>query len=288
MPGIEFRSAASLSSDAMAALFTRGYEGYLTPVQVGATEFDNMVLTSDLDLDASCVGFENGIAVTFALLGVRGPRGWVGGMGVVPEARGQGHGRSAMERLIAAARQRGITALDLEVLENNLHAARIYEALGFRDRRWLDVWVRDPGALAPAGHAPPRDATSGPNELPVEECLARHQAFHTARLPWQRELASLRHWAPRLSALGVRGARGLSGWVLYRSPGERLNIADLAAAPGEPIERVANALAGLIAARPSCTTMLVNLPEDDAFSGTMRGLGAEVRLRQREMTLALD
>lgn len=272
----------------MAALFTRGYEGYLTPVSVGAAEFDNMVLTSDLDLEASCVGFENGFEVAFALLGVRGTRGWVGGMGVIPEARGRQHGRLVMEKLIAAARQRGIAVLDLEVLEHNLHAARIYEALGFRDRRWLDVWVRDPGALATASDVSRAAATDGPMELPVEDCLARHEAFHSSRLPWQRELASLRHWAPRLSAVGVRGARGLSGWVLYRDPGERLNIADLAAAPGESIERVVNALAGLIAARPASTTMLVNLPDDDAFSGAMRGLGAQIRLRQREMTLALD
>jgi GNAT superfamily N-acetyltransferase len=286
MSGLEFHPAASYSSAELAALFTRGYEGYRTPVSVGAADFENMVLTSDLDLDASCVGIENGVAVTFALLGVRGRRGWVGGMGVIPEARGRGHGRRAMERIIAAARGRAIAELDLEVLEHNLHAARIYEALGFRDRRWLDVWVRDPGALdvpeITAGASAP-----AATELSVEACLELHPAFHRSRAPWQRDVQSLRHWAPRLAAAGFQDGRGISGFVLYRATLDRLNLADLAVAPGGDIEPIASTLARLIAARPACTTMLVNLPGDDAFVDLLRDLGAQIRLRQREMTLAL-
>ena len=285
MSDLEFRPAASLSSSDLAALFTRGYEGYLTPVSVGAADFENMVLTNDLDLDASCVGVQNGSPVTFALLGARGPRGWVGGMGVIPEARGRGHGRAVMERIIAAARAGAIADLDLEVLEHNRHAARIYEALGFRDHRWVDVWVRDPGALA---RLPGDPAAGGATTLAVDACLELHAAYHHTRSPWQRDLQSLRHWAPRLSAVGVRDAGRIAGFVLYRATDDRLNLADLAIAPGADIAPVAGALADLIAARPGCTTMLVNLPSDDPFAVVLRELGAQIRLRQREMTLALD
>jgi len=285
MNELEFRPAASLSSSELAALFTRGYQRYLTPVSVDATDFENMVLTSDLDLEASCVGFEKRLPVTFALLGVRGAHGWVGGMGVIPEARGRGYGRAAMMRILAAARALAIAELDLEVLEHNLPAARIYQALGFRDRRWVDVWVRNPGVLVwRSGGA----AAGGATELPVDACLELHTAFQPIRSPWQRDLPSLRHWAPRLSAVGVRDARGIAGFVLYRATEDRLSLADLAVAPGADIAPLASALAELIAARPACTTMLVNLPTDSAFAHALREVGAQVRLRQREMTLALD
>ena len=286
MPAPEFRSARERTSQELAALFTRGYEGYLTPVSIGADEFENMVATNDLDLGASRIACENGQAVAFALLGVRGTRGWVGGMGVIPEARGRSLGRLAMESVIASAREHGVSELDLEVLEHNTYAARIYETLGFRDRRWLDVWVRKPGALA-AAPATPGAAPEAVVELGLEECLEAHRRCHSARPPWQRDLESLRNWGTRLSAVGLRGARGVRGWVIYREAANRLNLADLAAAPGESVRPIGAALAALIGARPSATTMLVNLPADDAFASVLRELGATVELRQREMTLAL-
>jgi hypothetical protein len=224
--------------------------------------------------------------VAFALLGVRGRRGWVGGMGVAPEWRGRGLGHRIMERLIAAAREAGIADLDLEVLEQNSYAARIYEALGFRDLRRLDVWVRDPAPLEP-GVLTHDSSGDAPAELAVAECLDLHARYHATRRPWQRDLDSLRHWSPRLSAAGARDARGVLGWVMYRVNANRLNIADLGLRPGEDPMPVTRALAALIARHPGSTTMLVNLPQGDPLAASIEVVGASVRLRQREMSLRL-
>jgi len=191
-----------------------------------------------------------------------------------------------MERLIASAREAGIAELDLEVLEQNSHAARIYEALGFRDVRKLDVWVREPAPLAPDGL--PKGGPGGPPaELAVADCLELHARYHASRRPWQRDLDSLRHWSPRLSAAGERDARGVLGWVIYRLNANRLNLADLAVRPGESVLPVTRALARLIARHPDTTTMLVNLPEGDPLAASIAAVGASVRLRQREMSLRL-
>lgn len=285
MSALSFRPASEYSSTELAELFTRGYEGYAVPVALSAADFENMVITNDLDLAASCVAVERGAPVAFALLGVRGAHGWVGGMGVVAAERGRGYGRQAMEQVMAAARERGVRELDLEVLEQNQHAASIYQALGFRDRRWLDVWAREPGAL-PERSAPASGAAV-PEEIPLTGCLELHGQFHAVRSPWQRDLESLRHWGARLSALGVRDARGVRGWVIYRAAETRIGIADLAAASSHDIQPVAAALASLIAARPGASMMLINLPPDDAFAPELDALGAIVKMRQREMTIAL-
>lgn len=286
MADIEFAPAAERSSADLAALFTRGYDGYFTPVTLNAAEFENMVRASDLDLAASRLVLVDGVPVAFALLGVRGAHGWVGGMGVVPEWRGRGLGRRIMERLIAAAREAGIADLDLEVLEQNAHAARIYEALGFRDLRKLDVWVRDPAPLA-AGAPAAGEHGGAPTVLAVADCLELHPRYHATRRPWQRDLDSLRHWSPRLSAAGVRDARGVAGWVIYRLNANRLNLADLAVRPRESVLPVTRALAALIERHPGATTMLVNLPEGDPLAASIQAVGATVRLRQREMSLRL-
>lgn len=59
-------------------------------------------------------------------------RAEIGRFVVAPEAAGQGKMRRAIEALLVFARDMlGLSTAYLEVLESNLHAARIYEKLGF-------------------------------------------------------------------------------------------------------------------------------------------------------------
>jgi ribosomal protein S18 acetylase RimI-like enzyme len=281
-PTLSFHPASRLGDEALAALFTAGYAGYYTPVTVDAAAFRAMVTTGDLDLGASRVGTVAGEPVAFALLGVRGTRGWIGGMGVVGAQRGHGYGCAAMEAVLESGRARGLERVDLEVLEQNTPAFRIYEALGFRERRLFDVLVREPAPLPPGP-----TATPALEALTIRECLALHPAFHPARPPWQRDLPSLEHWAARLEAVGMRDATGIACWVLYRRDGMRLNLADLALAQGRPKGWLEAVLRSLIGAQADSTLMLVNIPADDPSGEILRALGATVKFRQREMTLAL-
>ena len=65
-------------------------------------------------------------------------------VGVVPEARGRGHGRELMHRAVAEARGDGVARLTLSVDVRNRRAWRLYRALGFEahDRRevFLAIW----------------------------------------------------------------------------------------------------------------------------------------------------
>ena len=50
---------------------------------------------------------------------------------VVPDRRGEGHGRALMEAAIAAARERGATTMELGTATNDRAARGLYESLGF-------------------------------------------------------------------------------------------------------------------------------------------------------------
>ena len=50
----------------------------------------------DFDLDASRVALRDGRQIGLVNLGVRGPDGWIGGMGVVPDERRRGVGEQLM------------------------------------------------------------------------------------------------------------------------------------------------------------------------------------------------
>lgn len=147
----------------LAELFTRGYEGYFVPMHFDEPTLRYMVETWDIDLSKSRVAPGAGLAN----LGVRGDRGWIGGIAVVPEQRGNGIGRALMEAVLELAPP---TVL-LEVIEANEPAIRLYETLGFERTRVLEVW-RVEAPLAPA------------------ETVAQSTLGQTG-LPWQREDASL-------------------------------------------------------------------------------------------------
>jgi ribosomal protein S18 acetylase RimI-like enzyme len=276
------RPAAEFTAAELATLFSAGYEGYYTPVALDAAAFSEMAAVSDFDLAASPVALVDGAPVAFALLGRRGSRGWIGGMGVIAPARGRGLGRLVMRAALDAARDAHLAEVDLEVLQQNEHAIPLYLELGFRDRRMLDVWVREPADLAAPAITP-----AATFALPVAACLARFEAAHAVPSPWQRDIASLSHWAPRLAALGVGSAAAPVAWVLYRVAGPRLNVADAVALQGAPAGSIESLLRELIVANPASTLTLVNLPADDPAAGALRALGAAVRYRQREMTLPL-
>jgi GNAT superfamily N-acetyltransferase len=147
----------------LAELFTRGDEGYFVPMHFDERTLRYMVDAWDIDLSRSRVAPDAGLCN----LAIRGDRGWIGGIAVVPEQRRHGVGRALMEAVIELAPPTVV----LEVIEANEPAIKLYEALGFEKTRVLEVW-RVEAPLVPAAKA--------------EQSLLGQSG-----LPWQREDASL-------------------------------------------------------------------------------------------------
>ena len=147
----------------LAELFTRGYEGYFVPMHVDEPTLRSMVDMWDIDLSKSRVAPDAGLAN----LAIRGDRGWIGGIAVLPGERRNGVGRALMEAVLELAPP---TVL-LEVIEANEPAIKLYESLGFEKTRVLEVWRVE---------AP---------EVPAESVAP--STLGQTGLPWQREDASL-------------------------------------------------------------------------------------------------
>ena len=153
--------ASDLGLSELAELFTRAYAGYEVPMHVDAGSIAFMHEAFDLEPGRSWVAWREGRPVGLAMLGVRGRCGWVGGMGVAAEARRQGVGEELMRALLDSARVAGVRRVQLEVLERNAGARALYEKLGFRTFRKLDVflWEQPPPGGGPRAEAcAPRDA----------------------------------------------------------------------------------------------------------------------------------
>lgn len=247
--------ASELPVAELAELFTAGYEGYFAPMRVDEAALASMIDAWDIDLGRSRVALEGDERLGIANLAVRGDRSWIGGIGVVPEARRRGIARALMEAVLAEAPP----VVTLEVIEQNEPAIGLYRSLGFEHARFLEVWSLA-GDAAPAAEV----RTVEPRPLGQEG------------LPWQRQDRSLGNGFECLETDG--------GAAVLRVSGARVSMLQLQADGEAPARRL------LQAARARGESLhYVNVPEGDVASAALAALGGVLDLRQHEMicTIAL-
>jgi len=260
--GLDIRSARSLSPGERAELFNAAYEGYLIPFHLDERQLASMDDTFDLDLDASRIAYRDGTTVGLGNLGVRGEDAWIGGVGVVPAERRSGVGEALMRALHEQARERGVRRVWLEVIVENTGAFALYEKLGYRTFREVEVWSLP---LSVSEQSEAEDAS-------VEDAHARIGEVRRARDPWQRADETLAHYSD------ARGVVTNAGAAVYRQPGEHVQLVQIAGEP-EPLLRALRALGPV---------SVLNLPQDDPAAPVLRALGGSVVVRQHEMLFELE
>ena len=261
---VESRSAATLTDDQLAELFTASYAGYLVPLAITPEALRFMTSAYDLDREASLVAVRNDEHVGLVNLGLRGRDAWIGGLGVVPSERRRGVGRLLMEVVHEQARARGVERIWLEVIVENTEAVALYEQLGYEHVRELEVWSL-PGAKGE------------PAECPAAEAHAWIRDHRNEREPWQRADDSLEFDEQMLGVLVEDAA------AVVRVSGNRVSVVQVAG-------RTSAALRELLAGARSLggTLGILNLPEGHPAGAVLRELGGGIDVRQHEMVLALS
>ena len=276
---IALTPAIGLAMPALADLFNRAYEGYEVPLHVDAGAVEFMHEAFDLSPERSRIAWRDERPIGLAMLAVRGTRAWVGGMGVASEARRAGVGEQLMRALLDSGRAAGVKRVQLEVLEPNTRARALYEKLGFRTFRRLEVWQWDaPASATGAGVEPcdPRDARH------------RLKAARRAPDPWQREDATIDRLdvsTPALRAVRTGGGgEGDAGDAIYRVTDGRASVLQMAAGD----ERTAGALLDAIRSRAGVSVLrYLNVPDSDPAVAALRARGATLTVAQFEMAIEL-
>src|SRR4051812_5416282 len=81
----------------------------------------------DVDLEASFVAVNAEEAeMGIGMLGLRGQRAWITRLGILPDQRGHSVGQFLVNKLIDTARERSVTQVQLEVIEGNEPAHRLF------------------------------------------------------------------------------------------------------------------------------------------------------------------
>jgi ribosomal protein S18 acetylase RimI-like enzyme len=288
MDTLSLVAADQFDLDALTCAFNRGFEHYHVPLTQTPHTLASMIHANDVSLADSLVALDPaGGPAGIGLLALRAPRGWIAGMGVAPEWRGRGNGQALLTRLIARGRALGLSLLQLEVLDENEPARRLYSRLGFLEQRPLLVFN---GPVAPTLHRASALAQVAIATLAVEDALTPFETHHCVPPCWQRERPSLAHMAPHLLALGLCNGGALAAYVLYNETGSGIAVLD-AGAQAETAERraalVTQLLSALLAGRRASVARAINVPPGDPLGDALDALGCPVTGRQQEMTLHL-
>lgn len=264
---IELRRSSEFPLGELATLFTAAYRDYFVPFAVDEPTLAYMVDAFDLRLSHSLVAVESGTAVGLANLGRRGERSWVGGIGVVPARRGAGIGRRLMQGLLDRARGLGAREMVLEVIAENAPAIALYEKLGFRTIRELEVLSLERA-----------DADGDAEGVEVGEAQRLIAAMREGPEPWQRDDLTVANLLRRSSPPQGLVAGGAA--AVYREDDERIGLIQAAGDPDGLRE-----LVGVLRRRGAVSA--VNYPSDAASTRALHDAGAEVALRQLEMARAV-
>ena len=283
--------AASVPPETVWRAFVEGFRGYVRPFEIDFEPFMAMMRAEDVAFDASVVALDDaGQPVGIALLAIRGRACWCGGLGVAPGLRRRGLGRTLMEWIIAAARARDLPSMSLECIDGNVSARALYDDLGYRPLRRLDVFEGVPAT-------PRRPA---PLNVPVvefddpERVWTSFDEYHPVLPPWQSQLPGRRAEAAAgpLAGLALGDVRRPTAYVLARvRAAERapVHVVDAGTLPGadDPAADLVELVARLIAEHPDHAVVAFNIPEAAPLNAALRTLGVPVSLTQTEMELPL-
>jgi ribosomal protein S18 acetylase RimI-like enzyme len=279
---MELRSADGFSLAELTRIWNLGYTGYFIPFTFTEEMLAGWLRNGDFDLSHSVVAMDGEKPIGFSLLGVRGGRGWIGGVGVSPDYRGQGMAyRLFAEHVALIEEQTDLRTVQLEVLTENW-ARKVYERAGFAVVRRLGVMQGVPGAMVSAGAGDGAGAGARPQVAPPVALLAHHDRLHGGcRAVWQREISWLEKSLPATAEGLYTGAlEAPSGYLIVAPAGEGVRIADGAALT----EADAADLVAMLAERyPGKNVSAVNEPDDGPLYKALVAAGVAEARSQWEM-----
>lgn len=144
MENLEIRLLEGISLKEVYETFMESFSDYEVPMQMTIGQFQEMVVTRDIDFNYSVGCFSDEKLIGFIICGYREIEGekccYDGGTGIIPDFRRKGIANKLFTYLVDLLKQKNIEVFLLEVLENNIPAIELYLKNGFITQRRLECF----------------------------------------------------------------------------------------------------------------------------------------------------
>ncbi len=296
IPPIELIPASRYTFEELAEGYNQARADYLVPMPMSARRLAEYVHDYDVSLDSSVVAVLGEVVLGMCMLGIRGERGWVTRLGVLPDSRRHHIGQRLVEHCIHQARSRALAELYVEVIEGNAPAHALFLRLGFEETQKLLILRRPPG---PPSEGPTAAVHSDANVsegaitwLDEKQTLLR-AAARTERPAWTNQTETLANNGHIRGLHIAEHATGLSGWVCYEET--PLHLRRVMIAPGDPCDQagadctpLAYALLHALHARfPALDAIAENTPANASYINAFYAQGYVESFARIEMMLRL-
>ncbi|MEM7800785.1 MAG: hypothetical protein AAF633_16460, partial [Chloroflexota bacterium] len=192
--------ASRFSMRALTDIYNEARADYIIPMPMSPLQLEEYVDIYDLNLTDSVVIMDTivGQLVGLGFLGLRENRAWISRFGVVTMLRESEIGAIILEYLVAAARYKGATAVEIEMIEGDVYCNTLVKKMGFD---YLDTVL--------VGRRPPEMHPEMPHELPEgAELLFGDEAikqFSQSRLKrgWRSALETYKKFSERVGVIKV-------------------------------------------------------------------------------------
>lgn len=275
--------ASECNYEQLATIYNKARTDYIVPMPMNAARLESYVREHDIDLDASVVLLNPALEpIGVGMLGLRDRRGWITRLGMLPAYRGYKGGEFIMRQLIENARAWGANLIQLEVIQGNEPAHRLFLKLGFVPTRELLVIRHPPGLpradlLQPECHVTP---------MTLDEVLSCLQ-HRPPGASWIEETPSLLN-AGKLKGLRVELPTGRQGWLVYQTALFQLTHFVLCL-PDDGADAAAYALLyTLHQQNPRQDTKVENISASEIPWHVFQKMGYVEAFRRIEMALTLD
>lgn len=273
--------ASQFSVEALTGIYNAARADYLVPMLTDANSLRKYIQVYDVDLDASVVILDSkGQSAGLNMLGVRGDRGWITRLGIIQARRQGGMGMYMMQALIDEARQRHLRLIQLEVIEGNDTAHRLFMRCGFQEIRRLMVIQRLPQVLD--DEMPSDLDVSALSQDDIWSCLREERADDS----WINENKSLANIG-ELEGLKVILPSGESGWVIFEAEADKISHVVLQTQPYGHEAVTALLLHQLAYMYSDREIVIENLPIIGISERTLQQFNYTVQFRRIEMFLNL-
>ena len=262
----------------LATMWTLAYTDYFSDLRFDEKRLSSHIAVHDIDVARSVViETDEREFVGLSLLSLRGARGWIGGFGINPKYRKQGHSAILVRSQLAVARGAGLGSVQLEVLMQNW-ASKTYERAGFTAIRQLFVL---------RGRLETASKSAGVELVSPRLALQHIQRMRCGQIwPWQREYATvIQALTPTTIGATITLPDGASGaLVCDRGEDNVVRILDIAGDSGSvgPLLSVVREL------YDDREALLMNEPADSDLHPYLLASGLKPIWIQREMVMHFD